>query len=60
MVVMGAVSRSGLKSAFIANTAERVLDRLQCDVLVGKPLRFATRVPHAAGGVRIAVAAPLS
>src|SRR5688572_2909097 len=31
IVVMGAVSRSGLKSVFIGNTAERVLDRLQCD-----------------------------
>jgi len=59
MVVMGAVSRSGLKSIFIGNTAERVLDRLQCDLLVVKPLGFETRVPRAVRGVRIAVAAPL-
>jgi universal stress protein E len=59
IVVMGAVSRSGLKSVFIGNTAERVLDRLQCDLLVVKPLRFATRVPRAVRGVRVAIAAPV-
>lgn len=37
LVVMGAVSRSGLKRIFIGNTAERVLDTLQCDVLVVRP-----------------------
>ena len=36
LVVMGAVSRSGLKRIFIGNTAERVLDSLKCDVLVVK------------------------
>ena len=36
LVVMGAVSRSGLKRIFIGNTAERVLDSLTCDVLVVK------------------------
>jgi universal stress protein E len=37
LVVMGAMSRSGLKRIFIGNTAEQVLDRLQCDVLIVKP-----------------------
>ena len=59
IVVMGAVSRSGLKSIFIGNTAERVLDRVQCDLLVVKPLGFETRVPRTVRGMRIAVAAPL-
>ena len=59
IVVMGAVSRSGLKSIFIGNTAERVLDCLQCDLLVVKPQRFETRVPRAVRGVRIAAATPL-
>jgi universal stress protein E len=36
LVVMGAVSRSGLKRIFIGNTAEHVLDSLQCDLLVVK------------------------
>jgi universal stress protein E len=34
LVVMGAMSRSGLKRIFIGNTAERVLDTLHCDVLI--------------------------
>ncbi len=37
LVVMGAVSRSGLKRIFIGNTAEQVLDSLLCDVLIVKP-----------------------
>ena len=36
-VVMGAVSRRGLKRAFIGSTAERVLDHLPCDLLIVKP-----------------------
>jgi universal stress protein E len=45
IVVMGAVSRSGLRRVFIGNTAEAVLDRLSCDLLVIKPRAFATHVP---------------
>jgi len=41
IVVMGAISRSGLKRIFIGNTAERMLDNLECDVLVVKPPGFA-------------------
>jgi universal stress protein E len=37
IVVMGALSRSGLARVFIGNTAERVLSDLPCDVLVVKP-----------------------
>jgi len=37
LVVMGAVSRTGLKRIFIGNTAEYALDSLHCDVLVVKP-----------------------
>lgn len=44
-VVMGAVSRSRLQEIFIGSTAERVLDRLPCDVLVVKPGDFAERLP---------------
>jgi universal stress protein E len=36
-VVMGAVARRGLKRLFIGSTAERVLDRLPCDVVIIKP-----------------------
>jgi universal stress protein E len=39
-VVMGAVSRSGLKGLFLGNTAEDVLDRLHCDLVIVKPAGF--------------------
>jgi universal stress protein E len=45
LVVMGAVSRSRLEEAFIGSTAERVLDRIPCDVLVVKPGDFVTKLP---------------
>lgn len=44
-VVMGAVARRGLKRLFIGSTAERVLDRLPCDLVIIKPLEF--EVPDA-------------
>jgi len=46
IVVMGAISRSGLKRLFVGSTAERVIDRLNCDVLVLKPAGFRTPVPR--------------
>jgi universal stress protein E len=49
LVVMGVVSRSGLKRLFIGSTAERVIDRLKCDVLVLKPKGFKTPVPKRPG-----------
>lgn len=52
ILVMGAVSRSGLKRVFIGNTAERVLDALPCDVLVVKPPSFKSRVPERSRGIR--------
>lgn len=39
IVVMGAVSRSGLQRIFIGSTAEHVLDRVPCDALIVKPGR---------------------
>lgn len=45
MIVMGAISRSGLQRVFIGSTAERVLDYLPCDVLVVKPPDFSGTVP---------------
>lgn len=58
LVVMGAVSRSGLRRVFIGNTAERVLDELPCDILVVKPPGFRSPVARARRGARLA-AAPL-
>ena len=51
LVVMGAISRSGLKRVFIGNTAERILNAVPCDVLVVKPLEFKTRVAKRGKGV---------
>ncbi len=48
IVVMGAVSRSGLRRLFIGSTAESVIDRLKCDVLIVKPEGFKTPVPRRA------------
>ena len=59
IVVMGAVSRSGLKRVFIGNTAERVLDALPCDVLVVKPARVASRVTSRSRGMRVVPTQPL-
>lgn len=53
IVVMGSVSRSGLKRVFIGNTAEDLLDRLTCDLLVVKPPRFKAQIPSSPTGVRI-------
>src|SRR5580704_4781525 len=44
LVVMGAVSRSALARLLIGNTAERVLDKLSCDVLIVKPRGFTSAV----------------
>lgn len=54
LVVMGAISRSGLRRLFIGNTAEALLDRLPCDILVVKSPHFATTVPRRSRGVRLA------
>jgi universal stress protein E len=37
MVVIGTIGRTGLSAAIIGNTAEHVIDRLDCDVLALKP-----------------------
>lgn len=60
VVVMGAISRSGLKRLVIGNTAERLLDDLPCDVLVVKPAGFRTRVPKRTRGVQLYFASPPS
>lgn len=44
LVVMGAVARNPFGRIFIGSTAERVLDRLPCDLLVVKPDGFRTPI----------------
>jgi universal stress protein E len=41
ILVMGAISRSGVQRVLIGSTAERVLEHLPCDVWVVKPPGFA-------------------
>lgn len=45
VLVMGAISRSGLSKVFIGSTAEKVLEQLPCDVLIVKPPDFASTLP---------------
>jgi universal stress protein E len=52
IVVMGAIARSGLKRLLVGNTAERVLDRLPCDLLIVKPARAVRPVPRTRRGAR--------
>ena len=37
LVVLGTIGRTGISAALIGNTAEHVIDRLNCDVLAIKP-----------------------
>ena len=53
IVVMGAMSRSGIKRLLIGNTAEQILDDLTCDIMVVKPANFRIRIPRAARGARL-------
>ena len=47
VLVMGAVSRSRTRQYFIGNTAEKVIDHVDCDVLIVKPANFKTPVKRA-------------
>jgi universal stress protein E len=58
IVVIGAVSRSGLKRLFIGNTAESVMDELRCDLLVVKPAKFALKGQRARRGPQYISTAP--
>jgi universal stress protein E len=58
IVVMGAVSRRGLKGLVIGNTAERLLDDLDCDVLVVKPATFPNRVSRKSRGAKLSLSTP--
>jgi len=58
LVIMGGVSRSGLKRLVIGNVAEQVLDALPCDVLVLKPRNFKARVSGRKRGVQLVAQPP--
>jgi universal stress protein E len=44
VVVMGAISRSALERLFVGGTAEAILDKLHCDVLIVKPAGFTSSI----------------
>lgn len=44
LVVMGTVSRTGIAGLFIGNTAETILEQLDCSVLAVKPAGFVSPV----------------
>lgn len=50
LLVLGAVSRSALQRPFIGNTAERVIDKVQCDLLIVKPAGFKLKLPRKTAG----------
>jgi hypothetical protein len=56
---MGSVARTGLKALLIGNSAERILDALDCDVLVVKPRGFRSKVPPAVRGANLVIREPL-
>jgi universal stress protein E len=58
LVVLGAISRSGMSRLFIGSTAEMLLDRLSCDLLIVKPVRFKNRIARAPAGARLIPALP--
>lgn len=60
IVVLGAISRSGIKRLLIGNTAERILDQLACDVVVVKPGKFRNRVPRSSRGAHLLTTLPLA
>lgn len=56
IVVMGAISRSGLRRFIFGNTAEYLLDSLPCDLLIVKPPKFSAPLQKRSRGVKFVVA----
>jgi universal stress protein E len=46
LVVLGTIGRTGISAALIGNTAEHVIDRLNCDVLALKPAGYVSPLAH--------------
>ncbi|MEO8271470.1 MAG: universal stress protein, partial [Aureliella sp.] len=44
LIVMGTLARSGIAGMLIGNTAEQVLDRIECSLLALKPYSFASPI----------------
>ncbi|QIZ76590.1 universal stress protein UspE [Ferrimonas lipolytica] len=46
IVIIGTIGRSGLSAALIGNTAEHVIDQIDCDLLTEKPASFVSPVAN--------------
>lgn len=46
LTVLGMLSRTGLQGFFIGNTAEKILDDLDCSVVTVKPKSFVSPISH--------------
>ena len=44
LLIMGMLSRTGLLGFFIGNTAEKIMDDLDCSILVVKPKEFVSQI----------------
>lgn len=44
LLIMGMLSRTGLRGFFIGNTAEKIIDDMPCSVLVVKPKEFKSQI----------------
>jgi nucleotide-binding universal stress UspA family protein len=44
LIVMGTVSRSGLAGMLLGNTAEQIIDRIECSLIALKPYDFTTSI----------------
>ena len=53
LLVMGSVARSGLGRLFIGNTAEKILSRLPCDLLLLKPDGYRDSISDQRRGARV-------
>jgi universal stress protein E len=53
LLVMGSVARSGVGRLLVGNTAEKVLNRLPCDLLLLKPDDFLNSVADQRRGARV-------
>jgi universal stress protein E len=54
IVALGSISRSGVDRLLFGNTAEALIDRLECDVLVVKPPEFRHKVARQPRGAHVA------
>jgi universal stress protein E len=59
IVALGSISRSGIGRFFLGNTAEALIDRLDCDILVVKPPQFRHQVVRKPRGAHV-VALPFA